>query len=113
MAVFYNLACWLDRFLFQEGVHHAPQIQRPLRQIDVANQAEHHRIPLATGALSDVQVEQSGGRTDKYREFVLAVDNARDDPDELFDWAQSEGHPGETPGQSSGCLVSAFLERIV
>jgi hypothetical protein len=59
-----------------------------------------------------VQVEQSCGRTDKYREFALAVDNARDDPDELFDWAQSEGHPGETPGQSSGCLVSAFLERI-
>jgi hypothetical protein len=34
-------------------------------------------IPLTTGALSDVQVEQSGGRTDKYREFALAVDNAR------------------------------------
>jgi tetratricopeptide (TPR) repeat protein len=44
---------------------------------------------LHAGILSDVQVEQPGGRTDKHGQFVLAVDEARDDPDELFDRAQS------------------------
>jgi tetratricopeptide (TPR) repeat protein len=42
---------------------------------------------LHAGALSDVQVEQSGGRTNKYGQFVLAVNHTREDPDELFDRA--------------------------
>ena len=44
-------------------------------------------VRLHAGAFSDIQVEQHGGRTDKYGQFVLAVENARDDPDELFDRA--------------------------
>jgi hypothetical protein len=46
-------------------------------------------VRLQAGALSDVQVEQSGGRTDKDGQFVLAVDNARDDPDDPFDRAHA------------------------
>ena len=42
---------------------------------------------LRAGALSDIQVEQPGGRTDKYGQFILAVDNVRNNPDELFDRA--------------------------
>jgi tetratricopeptide (TPR) repeat protein len=42
-----------------------------------------------------VQVEQSGGRTDKYGQFVLAVDGAREDPDELFDRAHSAEQGGD------------------
>jgi tetratricopeptide (TPR) repeat protein len=53
-------------------------------------------IRLHAGAHSDVQVEQSGGRTDKYGQFVLAVDGARDDPDELFDWAHAAEQVGDT-----------------
>ena len=52
-------------------------------------------VRLHAGALSDVQVEQSGGRTDKYGQFVLAVDGAREDPDELFDRAHSAEQGGD------------------
>src|SRR5580693_5089636 len=52
-------------------------------------------VRLHAGALSDVQVEQPGGRTDKYGQFVLAVDGARDDPDELFDRAHSAEQIGD------------------
>jgi tetratricopeptide (TPR) repeat protein len=44
-------------------------------------------VRLHAGPCSDVQVEQTGGRTDKYGQFVLAVEGARDDPDDLFDRA--------------------------
>jgi tetratricopeptide (TPR) repeat protein len=52
-------------------------------------------IRLHAGAHSNVQVEQSGGRTDKYGQFVLAVDDARDDPDELFDRAHAAERMGD------------------
>jgi tetratricopeptide (TPR) repeat protein len=52
-------------------------------------------VRLHAGALSDVQVEQSGGRTDKYGQFVLAVDDAREDPDELFDLAHAAEQMGD------------------
>src|SRR5262249_54490056 len=44
-------------------------------------------LRLHADAISDIQVEQSGGRTDKYGQFAFAVDGAREDPDELFDRA--------------------------
>jgi tetratricopeptide (TPR) repeat protein len=52
-------------------------------------------VRLHAGALNDVQVEQSGGRTDKHGQFVLAVDDARDDPDELFDRAHAAEQLGD------------------
>jgi tetratricopeptide (TPR) repeat protein len=52
-------------------------------------------VRLHAGAISDVQVEQSGSRTDKYGQFVLAVDGAREDPDELFDRAHSAEQAGD------------------
>ena len=52
-------------------------------------------VRLHAGALSDVQVEQPGGRTDKYGQFVLAVDGARDDPDDLFDRAHAAEQVGD------------------
>jgi tetratricopeptide (TPR) repeat protein len=53
-------------------------------------------VRLHAGALSDVQVEQPGGRTDKYGQFVLAVDDARHDPDELFDQAHAAEQMGDS-----------------
>jgi tetratricopeptide (TPR) repeat protein len=50
---------------------------------------------LHAGAHSDVQVEQSGGRTDRYGQFVLAVDGVREDPDELFDRAHAAEQTGD------------------
>src|SRR5262249_41854714 len=52
-------------------------------------------VRLHAGALSDVQVEQPSGRTDKYGQFVLAVDDARDDPDDLFDRAHAAEQMGD------------------
>ena len=52
-------------------------------------------VRLHAGALSDVQVEQCGGRTDKYGQFVFAVDEARDDPDALFDGAHAAEQTGD------------------
>jgi tetratricopeptide (TPR) repeat protein len=52
-------------------------------------------VRLRAGTLSDVQVEQPGGRTDKYGQFVLAVDDAREDPDELFDRAHAAEQIGD------------------
>ncbi len=52
-------------------------------------------VRLHAGALSDVQVELSGRRTDKYGQFVLAVDGAREDPDELFDRAHAAEQMGD------------------
>jgi tetratricopeptide (TPR) repeat protein len=51
-------------------------------------------VRLHAGALSDLQVEQSGGRTDRYGQFVLAVDDSRDDPDDLFDRAHAAEQMG-------------------
>ena len=50
---------------------------------------------LRVGALNDLQVEQAGGRTDKHGQFALSVDEARDDPDELFDRAHSAEQDGD------------------
>jgi tetratricopeptide (TPR) repeat protein len=52
-------------------------------------------VRLHAGALSDIQVEQPSGRTDKYGQFVLAVDDARDDPDDLFDRAHAAEQMGD------------------
>jgi tetratricopeptide (TPR) repeat protein len=50
---------------------------------------------LHAGTHSDVQVEQSGGRTDQYGQFVLAVHDSREDPDELFDQAHAAEQMGD------------------
>jgi tetratricopeptide (TPR) repeat protein len=52
-------------------------------------------VRLHAGARSDIQVEQSGGLTDKYGQFVLAVDGAREDPDDLFDRAHAAEQMGD------------------
>ena len=51
-------------------------------------------VRLHAGAFSDIQVEQPCGRTDKHGQFVLSVDEACDDPDELFDRAHSAEQAG-------------------
>jgi tetratricopeptide (TPR) repeat protein len=52
-------------------------------------------IRLRAGPLSDVQVEQFGGRTDKRGQFVLAVDGPCEDPDDLFDRAHTAEQMGD------------------
>ena len=52
-------------------------------------------VRLHAGALGDVQVEQSDSRTNKFGQFVLAVDGARENPDEMFDRAHSAEQTGD------------------
>ncbi len=44
-------------------------------------------LRLEAGARSEVQIAYSGGRTDRYGQFVFAVEDAREDPDSLFERA--------------------------
>jgi hypothetical protein len=91
---------WLDAIFISKKAFITPRKYKdPWARLTLRIRPNTSANPLATGALSDVQVEQSTGRTDKYRQFVLAVDDARDDPDDLFDRAHSADHPGETPDQ--------------
>jgi tetratricopeptide (TPR) repeat protein len=52
-------------------------------------------LRLHAGVHRDVQVEHRGGRTDKYGQFVLAVDEAPENPDELFDRAHAAEQTGK------------------
>ena len=60
-----------------------------------SRQPSSSAVRFHAGALSDVQVEQPGGRTDRYGQFVFAVDGARNDPDELFDRAHAAEQIGD------------------
>jgi tetratricopeptide (TPR) repeat protein len=51
-------------------------------------------LRLQAGVHCDVQVEHRIGRTDKYGQFVLAVDEAPENPDELFDGAHAAEQMG-------------------
>jgi tetratricopeptide (TPR) repeat protein len=79
-----------DGVRLSEIIRAVAEIRKWLPDVGLAN------VRLHAGALSDVQVEQHGGRTDKYGQFVFAVDEARADPDELFDQAQSAEQVGDT-----------------
>jgi tetratricopeptide (TPR) repeat protein len=51
-------------------------------------------LRLQAGVHCDVQVEHRIGRTDKYGQFVLAVDDAPENPDKLFDRAHAAEQMG-------------------
>src|SRR6202046_2125390 len=74
-----------DGVRLSEIIRAISEIRKWLPDVGLAN------VRLHAGVLSDVQVEQVGGRTDKYGQFVFAVDEAPVDPDEMFDQAQAAG----------------------
>ena len=78
-----------DGVRLSEIIRAVSEIRKWLPDVGLAN------VRLHAGILSDVQVEQVGGRTDKYGQFVLAVDEARADSDELFERAQSAEQIGD------------------
>jgi tetratricopeptide (TPR) repeat protein len=79
-----------DGVRLSEIIHAVSEIRKWLPDVGLAG------VRLHAGARSDVQVEQPGGRTDKFGQFVLAVDDdAREDPDELFDRAHSAEQIGD------------------
>jgi tetratricopeptide (TPR) repeat protein len=50
---------------------------------------------LRPGACDSLEVEQAGGRTDKRGQFMLAVDDCRHNPDDLFVSAQAAEQAGD------------------
>jgi tetratricopeptide (TPR) repeat protein len=52
-------------------------------------------VRLHPGPCDSLEVEQAGARTDKRGQFVLAVDDCRHDPDDLFANAQAAEQAGD------------------
>ena len=52
-------------------------------------------VRLHAGPHYSLEVEQPGGRTDQHGQFVLAVDRSQNNPDDLFEQAQSAEEAGD------------------
>src|SRR5215471_13956747 len=52
-------------------------------------------VRLRPGPCDGLEVEQAGGRSDKHGQFVLAVDDCRHNPDDLFARAQAAEQAGD------------------
>jgi tetratricopeptide (TPR) repeat protein len=65
------------------------QIRKWLPDVGLAN------VRLHAGPHYSLEVEQPGGRTNQHGQFVLAVDQSQDNPDELFEQAQSAEDAGD------------------
>jgi len=72
-----------------EIIRAVSQIRRWLPDVGLAN------VRLHAGPHSSLEVEQPGGRTDKHGQFVLAVDASQNNPDDLFEQAQSAEETGD------------------
>jgi tetratricopeptide (TPR) repeat protein len=65
------------------------QIRKWLPDVGLANVRLHARPHHS------LEVEQPGGRTDQQGQFVLAVDRSQNNPDDLFEQAQSAEEAGD------------------
>jgi tetratricopeptide (TPR) repeat protein len=65
------------------------QIRKWLPEAGLAN------VRLHAGPSYSLEVEQPGGRTNKNGQFVLAVDHSQNNPDDLFEQAQSAEEAGD------------------
>jgi len=65
------------------------QIRKWLPEVGLAN------VRLHAGPHCSLEVEQPGGRTDRNGQFVLAVDPSQNNPDDLFEQAQSAEEAGD------------------
>jgi tetratricopeptide (TPR) repeat protein len=65
------------------------QIRKRLPEVGLAN------VRLHAGPHKSLQVEQPGGRTDQQGQFMLSVDQSQNNPDDLFEQAQSAEEAGD------------------
>jgi tetratricopeptide (TPR) repeat protein len=72
-----------------EIIRSVSEIRKWLPEAGLAN------VRLRPGRSHSLEVEQPGGRTDKHGQFVLAVDECRQNPDDLFARAQSAEEVGD------------------
>jgi tetratricopeptide (TPR) repeat protein len=78
-----------DGVRLSEIIRGVSQIRKWLPDVGLAN------VRLHAGPSYNLEVEQPGGRTDKNGQFVLAVDHAQNDPEDLFEQAQSAEEAGD------------------
>ena len=83
-----------------EIIRAASEIRKWLPDVGLAG------VRLHAGAVSDVQVEQPCGRTDKYGQFVMAVESAQEDPDDYLIGPLLPSR-GKTFAKLKGSIVSS------
>ena len=82
-----------DGVRLSEIIRSVNEIRKWLPDIGLGNVRLHH-------GPNSLEVEQAGGRTDKRGQFVLAVDDCRHNPDDLFASAQAAEKPKILPKPS-------------
>jgi len=78
-----------DGVRLSEIIRGVSQIRKWLPEVGLAN------VRLHAGASFSLEVEQPGGHTDQHGQFMLAVDQSQNNPDDLFDQAQSAEEAGD------------------
>src|SRR5215469_12793658 len=78
-----------DGVRLSEIIRAVSQIRKWLPDVGLAN------VRLHAGPNYSLEIEQPGGRTDQHGQFVLAVDQSQNNPDGLFDLAQSAEEAGD------------------
>jgi tetratricopeptide (TPR) repeat protein len=78
-----------DGVRLSEIIRSVNEIRKWLPDIGLGSVRLHH------GPCDSLEVEQAGGRTDKRGQFMLAVDDCRQNPDDLFASAQAAEQAGD------------------
>ena len=78
-----------DGVRLSEIIRAVSQIRKWLPDSGLAN------VRLHAGPHYNLEIEQPGGRTDRHGQFVLAVDQSQNNPDDLFELAQSAEEAGD------------------
>jgi tetratricopeptide (TPR) repeat protein len=78
-----------DGVRLSEIIRAVSQIRKWLPDVGLSS------VRLHAGFHCSLEVEQPGGRTDQHGQFVLAVDRSQDNPDNLFEQAQSAEEAGD------------------
>jgi tetratricopeptide (TPR) repeat protein len=78
-----------DGVRLSEIIRAVSQIRKWLPDVGLAN------VRLHSGPRYNLEVEQPGGRTDHNGQFVLGVDQSQNNPNDLFEQAQSAEEAGD------------------
>jgi tetratricopeptide (TPR) repeat protein len=79
-----------DGVRLSEIIRAVSQIRKWLPDSGLAN------VRLHAGPHYSLEIEQPDGRTDRHGQFVLAVDQSQNNPDDLFELAQSAEEAGDS-----------------
>jgi tetratricopeptide (TPR) repeat protein len=78
-----------DGVRLSEIIRSVSEIRKWLPEAGLAN------VRLHPGSHHSLEIEQAGGRTDQHGQFVFAVDQSQNNPDDLFEQAQSAEEAGD------------------